>query len=112
METSKGIPQEENLVYKALRLMERALGTDLEVQVYIEKVIPIGGGLGGGSSNVATVLMSVNKLLGEPLSFEELKAIASAVSSDAMFFLYGGSAVGTGRGKRSSLLTFPSLSLW
>jgi 4-diphosphocytidyl-2-C-methyl-D-erythritol kinase len=107
VETSKGIPQEENLVYKALRLMERALGTDLEIQVYIEKVIPIGGGLGGGSSNVATVLMGVNKLLGEPLSFEELKAIASAVSSDAVFFLYGGSAVGTGRGEKVQPIDLP-----
>ena len=60
VETSKGIPQEENLVYKALRLMEGTLRTDLEIQVYVEKVIPIGGGLGGGSSNVATVLIGVN----------------------------------------------------
>ncbi len=107
VETSTGIPQEENLVYRALKLMEKALDTEIEVQVYIEKMIPVGGGLGGGSSNVAAVLMGVNKLLGEPLSFEELKAIASAVSSDAVFFLYGGSAVGTGRGENIEPIELP-----
>ena len=98
VETSNGIPQEENLVYKALRLMEHFLGKELEVQVFIEKNIPVGSGLGGGSSNVATVLKAVNEMLGNPLSFEQLLEIASKVSSDAPFFLYGGSAVGKGRG--------------
>lgn len=99
VETSNNIPQEENLVYKALRLMERRLGKELEFSVYIHKNIPQGAGLGGGSSNCAVVLKSINSLLGEPLSTEELKEIAKSVSSDAVFFLYGGTAVGRGRGE-------------
>ncbi len=98
VETSNFIPQEENLVYKALNLLERRLGEDVHFSVYINKRIPVGGGLGGGSSNVATVLKAVNELLGNPLSFDDLVDIARSVSSDAPFFLYGGTAIGTNKG--------------
>ncbi len=107
VETSNGIPQEENLVYKALKEMEKVLGREIEVQVSIEKNIPVGSGLGGGSSNVATVLRAVNEMLGSPLSFDRLVDIASRVSSDAPFFLYGGSAVGTGKGDRIEPVKLP-----
>ncbi len=99
VETSTGIPQEENLVYKALRLMEELLGEEIKFSVYIQKNIPVGAGLGGGSSNVANVLKAVNELLGKPLSFEELSSLAGCVSSDAPFFLYGGTAIGRGKGE-------------
>jgi len=98
VETSNNIPQEENLVYRALRLMEKRLGKELELSVYICKNIPQGAGLGGGSSNCAVVLKAVNDLLGKPLSTEELEEIVKSVSSDGVFFLYGGTAVGRGRG--------------
>ncbi len=98
VETSNLIPQEENLVYKALNLLEGKLGEDVHFSVYINKKIPVGGGLGGGSSNVATVLKAVNNLLGNPLPFEDLVDIAKSVSSDAPFFLYGGTAIGTNKG--------------
>lgn len=98
VETSSLIPQEKNLVYKALKLMEKYLGRDIDFSIYIQKNIPEGAGLGGGSSNCATVLRVVNQLLGEPLTAEDLKNIAKEVSSDAVFFLYGGTAVGRGRG--------------
>jgi 4-diphosphocytidyl-2-C-methyl-D-erythritol kinase len=98
VETSNNIPQEENLVYRALRLMEKRLGKELELSVYIHKNIPQGAGLGGGSSNCAVVLKAVNDLLGKPLSTEELEEIVKSVSSDGVFFLYGGTAVGRGRG--------------
>ncbi|MCX8060777.1 MAG: 4-diphosphocytidyl-2C-methyl-D-erythritol kinase, partial [Aquificaceae bacterium] len=77
VQTSTGIPMEENLVYKALRLMERQIGKDIKVSVYIQKNIPEGAGLGGGSSNVAVVLKAVNQLLGEPMSVRELQALAA-----------------------------------
>ncbi len=108
VETSNGIPQEENLVYKALKLMERVLGKEIEVQVFIEKNIPIGSGLGGGSSNVAVVLKAVNERLGNPLSFDQLLNIASMVSSDAPFFLYGGSAIGRGKGDKIEPIKLPT----
>lgn len=110
VETSTGIPQEENLVYKALREMEKQTGIELNLSIYINKNIPEGGGLGGGSSNVAVVLKAVNELMGNPLSFQELCHIAQKVSSDAPFFLYGGSAVGRGRGEIIQKVELPKLS--
>ncbi|MFN3814067.1 MAG: 4-(cytidine 5'-diphospho)-2-C-methyl-D-erythritol kinase [Aquificaceae bacterium] len=98
VQTSTNIPQEENIVYKALKIMERLLDRDLEFSVYIKKNIPQGAGLGGGSSNCATVLKAVNSLLGEPLTLDELKDIARMVSSDAPFFFHCGTAVGREKG--------------
>ncbi|MDW8095603.1 MAG: 4-(cytidine 5'-diphospho)-2-C-methyl-D-erythritol kinase [Aquificaceae bacterium] len=109
VETSTGIPMEENLVYKALKLMEDVLGRELDYKIYIQKNIPEGAGLGGGSSNVATVIKAVNQLLGEPLSLEELQALASRVSSDAPFFLLGGSAIGRGRGELLQKVELPKM---
>lgn len=94
VQTSTGIPMEENLVYKALKAMEKLLGRELNFKIFIQKNIPEGGGLGGGSSNVATVLKAINQLLDIPLSEEDLQNIASKVSSDAPFFLMGSSAIG------------------
>lgn len=98
VETSNNIPQEENFVYKALKLMERRLGKELEFSIYIRKNIPQGAGLGGGSSNCAVVLKAINDLLGKPLGTEELEEILKGVSSDGVFFLYGGTAAGRGKG--------------
>jgi len=100
VETDAGIPQEENLVYKALLLFRRVSGKEVPFKVFIRKRIPIGSGLGGGSSNVATVLKAVNRLTGSPLSQKELSQLCASVSSDAPFFLIGGCALGTGRGEK------------
>ncbi|WPM32934.1 4-(cytidine 5'-diphospho)-2-C-methyl-D-erythritol kinase [Hydrogenobacter sp. T-2] len=109
VETSTGIPMEENLVYKAIKSMEELLGEELSFRVFIQKNIPEGAGLGGGSSNVATVLRALNQLLGNPLSLRELHEIASSVSSDAGFFLMGGSAIGRGRGEVLEKIELPSM---
>ncbi|SHK51212.1 4-(cytidine 5'-diphospho)-2-C-methyl-D-erythritol kinase [Thermocrinis minervae] len=105
--TNIGIPQEENLVYKALLHLERLLGKPIELKVHINKRIPVGSGLGGGSSNVGTVLREVNRLLGEPLDEGALMEIASKVSSDAPFFIKGGSAVSSGRGEKIMPVDLP-----
>ncbi|WP_457600499.1 4-(cytidine 5'-diphospho)-2-C-methyl-D-erythritol kinase [Hydrogenivirga sp.] len=99
VETSTGIPMEENLVYRALSEFQRRTGRETDFSVYIQKRIPEGAGLGGGSSNVATVLKEVNRLMGELLSEEELREIAGSVSSDAPFFFRGGTQLGAGRGE-------------
>jgi len=100
VETSTGIPQEENLVYKGLVEYSRLTGLEVPFSVYITKRIPAGGGLGGGSSNLATVLKRINELLGKPMSDEELLELLSSLSSDAPFFFFGGTAVGRGRGEK------------
>ncbi len=109
VETSTGIPMEENLVYKGIKSMEKLLGEELNFKVFIQKNIPEGAGLGGGSSNVATVLRALNQLLGSPLSEKELHQVASSVSSDASFFLMGGSAVGRGRGEILERVELPKM---
>ena len=93
------IPMEKNLVYKAVLEFQRETGCYIDIAVHIHKKIPIGSGLGGGSSNVAAILKEINSLLGNPVTKEELAEIASKVSSDAAFFLYGGTAMGRGRGE-------------
>ncbi len=100
VETSTGIPQEENLVYRGLLEYSRLTGLEVPFSVYILKRIPAGGGLGGGSSNLAVVLRRVNELLGKPLSDDEMLELLSSLSSDAPFFFLGGTAVGSGRGER------------
>ena len=98
VETSTGIPMEENLVYRALVEFQRRTGREVEYCVYISKKIPEGSGLGGGSSNVVTVLKEINRLEGDLLPEEEISEIAGSVSSDAPFFVKGGTQLGAGRG--------------
>ena len=89
---------EENIVYKALKKFEEFTGLEPNYEVFIEKNIPVGAGLGGGSSNAATVLKAVNELEGNILSEEELFKLASTLGADVPFFLKGGCAVGEGIG--------------
>ena len=85
------------------------------VQIRLRKRIPIGGGLGGGSSNAATVLAGMTILLGRSPGRKELAALAAELGSDVPFFLHGGTALGTGRGEIIEPLSdpvAPPLELW
>jgi 4-diphosphocytidyl-2-C-methyl-D-erythritol kinase len=68
--------------------------------VDIVKRIPLQAGLGGGSSNAATMLIALSRRFGWPLSLPKLHALARKLGSDVPFFLYGGTALGTGRGEK------------
>ena len=70
------------------------------VDLRLRKRIPVGGGLGGGSSNAATVLLALRELTGQPQTIEELQPVAAALGADVPFFLVGGTAVGVDRGDR------------
>lgn len=107
VETSNGIPQEENFVYKGLLLFAEKTGIEPHFEVYIEKRIPVGGGLGGGSSNLATVLDFVNRYFDSPLTREELVELLAQISSDAPAFLCDGLALVRGRGERVECLNLP-----
>ncbi len=106
VETSNSlVPQnEENIVYKALKKFEEWTGLEPNYKVFIEKNIPVGGGLGGGSSNAAAVLKAVNELEGNPLNEDELFQLASTIGSDVPFFLKGGFAKAEGIGEKLTFL--------
>lgn len=93
------IPTDErNLIIKAANLLRERFSIPLGARIYLEKVIPSPGGLGGGSSNAAVALLGLNRLWSIGASIGELHELAATLGSDVPFFLYGGTAIGTGRG--------------
>lgn len=101
---------ERNLAYKAAHIFLDSAGIDRKVHIGIEKHIPVAAGLGGGSSDGATVLMALNEALDNPLSDAELYDIAGKLGSDVPFFLLRGSAVASGRGEKLLPLSLPKYS--
>ncbi len=89
---------ERNLAWRAADLLLRKLGLKAQVHVRLTKRIPVGSGLGGGSSDAAAVLRAISYLLREPPAQDVLLDVASALGSDVPYFLTGGTAVGSGRG--------------
>jgi 4-diphosphocytidyl-2-C-methyl-D-erythritol kinase len=85
---------DSNLIVRAAK----ALKPDGKARISLTKRIPMGGGLGGGSSNAATALIGLNRLWGLGLGIEQLVSIGAEIGSDVPFFLSGGTAVGSGRG--------------
>jgi 4-diphosphocytidyl-2-C-methyl-D-erythritol kinase len=99
---------EENLVYRAARAFFSAAKIEPGVKIRLEKQIPVGAGLGGGSSDAATTLIALNELFDRPLTPTRLFRIGAALGSDIPFFLSGAPcALGWGRGER--LLPLPAL---
>lgn len=90
---------ESNLALKALRAFERATAIVQPWGIHLEKRIPHGAGLGGGSSNAATVLDALNRLTGLPLAPEQLHELAAGLGSDVPFFLHRRTCDATGRGE-------------
>jgi 4-diphosphocytidyl-2-C-methyl-D-erythritol kinase len=100
-----------NLAYRAARLLQTDLGIAQGLEI---KIIPVGAGLGGGSSNAASVLLGLNKLWGLNLSRNRLAAFAKRIGSDTPFFIYNSSfAQGRGRGERiAPLAELNKVKLW
>ena len=93
------VPRDEtNLAHKAAMLMQRMAGRKSGVEIRIKKRIPVGGGLGGGSSNAATVLRALDLLWGVGLGPFGLLDAAKTLGADVPYFLFGGPALGVGRG--------------
>ena len=94
-----GVPVDEgNLAWRAAALLRRFARLGRGVEITIEKRIPVGGGLGGGSSNAATVLMALDRLWGLGLGAGRLHPLARKLGADVPFFLLGGTALGLARG--------------
>lgn len=108
-----------NLIVKAKELFKEVTGIKPKVKVTLRKAIPVGAGLGGGSSNAAATLKGLNTLYGNPLSEGELHQISAQIGSDVPFFIKGGLAISYGRGEKLKhynpasfklLLVYPNFS--
>lgn len=89
----------ENIVYKTIKAFEGYTGLEANFYIFIEKNIPAGGGLGGGSSNAAAVLRFLNNYFDNPLSEEELLKLAVSIGSDVPFSFKRGLVKAQGRGE-------------
>ncbi len=88
----------DNLILRAARAVLKEAKVHAKVRFALKKRIPMGGGLGGGSSNAAAVLLALPVLAGRPVAMEKLIEIGGKLGSDVPFFLMGGTALGLGRG--------------
>jgi len=101
------IAPEDDLCLRAAQLLQSASGCALGAELSLEKVLPIGGGLGGGSSDAATVLLALNRLWRTGCSRAELMALACKLGADVPLFVFGENAIGEGIGERLTALALP-----
>lgn len=98
---------DDDLTVRAARLLQAATGTGLGADIEVEKRLPMGAGLGGGSSDAATVLVALNHLWATGLSRAELRKLGLTLGADVPVFVYGESALGEGVGERLSPISLP-----
>ncbi len=92
-------PVESNLVYRAAELLRREHAPGKGAAITLEKRIPHGAGLGGGSSDAAAVMVALDRLWGLQLGTDRLRELVARIGSDCAFFVEGGTALCTGRGE-------------
>jgi len=96
--------KEDNSIFKAFKIISRNYDLKCGFEVFVEKKIPVGSGLGGGSSNAAVFLLFLNEYFKLGLSLESLIEIAKEIGADVPFFLVGGTVLAEGIGEKLSLL--------
>ena len=101
----------KDLAVRAHALLEQRIGSALPVQLRLRKRIPVGGGLGGGSSNAAAMLRALDALFDLRLRAEYLEAISRELGSDVPFLVRGGSALVEGTGERLTRVAMPLVHL-
>ncbi len=106
----EGVPQEQDLCVRAARLLQQECGCKLGVGIMLEKCIPLGGGLGGGSSDAATTLLALNRLWQLGLSRERLMRIGLSLGADVPVFVFGENAFAEGVGEQ--LQAYPLPEAW
>ena len=95
-----GVAAEENLILRAARALQAETGCRLGAEIRLEKRLPLGGGLGGGSSNAATALLGLDRLWGLDLGLDRLATLGLALGADIPVFVYGRAAWAEGVGER------------
>ena len=103
----KGLPETENLIYKAAQLLKRHTGCEQGAKIYLNKKLPMGGGIAGGSSNAATTLMGLNDLWQCHLTLPELAVLGKQLGADVPVFVGGHSAWAEGVGEQLKPLNLP-----
>lgn len=106
-----GVPQESDLAYRAARLLKDHAGTSSGASISLVKRIPIGAGLGGGSSDAASVLLALNRLWRLGLSRSELMRLGLKLGADVPFFVFGSNAHVSGIGEVLQPVTVPRMDV-
>jgi 4-diphosphocytidyl-2-C-methyl-D-erythritol kinase len=101
------IPQQQNLAWRAARLLQQHSGSSQGADIHIDKRLPAGGGVGGGSSDAATVLLALNKLWKLDLPLTELARLGLQLGADVPVFVHGRSAWAEGIGEKLQPVTIP-----
>jgi 4-diphosphocytidyl-2-C-methyl-D-erythritol kinase len=107
VEPLPGVPEGQDLTLRAAQALQRATGCRQGAEIRLEKVLPMGGGLGGGSSDAATVLVALNRLWGLDLDLERLAGLALALGADVPVFVRGQAAWGEGLGEELTAVELP-----
>ena len=105
-----GVPHDEDLVVRAARALQAQTGAKSGAQIRVKKNIPAGGGLGGGSSDAATVLIGLNRLWGTGLSRAALMQLGLTLGADVPVFISGQNAFAQGIGEQLTPLVLPERS--
>jgi 4-diphosphocytidyl-2-C-methyl-D-erythritol kinase len=103
-----GVPADSDLVVRAARLLQAHTGTSAGVEIEVEKRLPMGAGLGGGSSDAATTLLALNRLWQLDLPRAELQALGLKLGADVPFFVFGKNAFAEGIGEALQQVELPS----
>jgi 4-diphosphocytidyl-2-C-methyl-D-erythritol kinase len=103
-----GVYGDDNLCHRAARLLKEVTGTAKGADISLEKVLPVGGGMGGGSSDAATVLLVLNRLWNLHLPTGRLMDLGEKLGADVPVFVYGRNALGEGIGERLAALDLPA----
>jgi len=103
----KGVPEEQDLSVRAAQALQRETGCHEGVDIGIVKRLPMGGGLGGGSSDAATTLIALNRLWQTGLRRDRLQQLALALGADVPVFVFGQNAFAEGIGERLQALRLP-----
>lgn len=102
-----GIAPDDNLIVKAARLLQARTGCPQGADIHLEKVLPMGGGVGGGSSDAATTLLGLNHLWSLGLDLSQLAEIGLALGADVPVFVQGQAAFAEGVGERLTPVLLP-----
>ena len=106
-----GVAADDDLAIRAARALREATGTRQGVAIGVAKAIPMGAGLGGGSSDAASTLLALNRLWSLRLPRTALIEIGAALGADVPFFLFGGTALARGIGERLTPMTMATAHL-